>query len=160
MLRPLKEADVVPLTDIYNYYVANSEATFETEPLTPQQMRQRLFNPVEAGFPCLVEEEEDKVIGYGALHPFRPRFDYVAEATIYFAPDSLGRGHGAAMLARLIDEGRKLHRLNGIIACINARNEASRALVERFGFRQVGVYERVGRKFGQWLDDVDYELLF
>lgn len=159
MIRQLRETDIAPLTEIYNHYVRTSTATFETEPLTEGQMHLRLIEE-QGDYPCFVHEENGIVIGYGALHKFRPRFDHVAEATIYYAPEATARGFGAEMLARLIDEGRKMPMLNGIIACINATNTPSRRLAERFGFRMVGIYEKVGYKFGQWLDDVDYELLF
>ena len=35
----------------------------------------------------------------------------------------------------------------------------SRRLFESIGFRRVSHFEQVGRKFGRWLDVVDYELL-
>ena len=159
MIRPLRESDIVSLTEIYNHYVLHSAATFESAPLTVGQMRRRLLEPA-ATFPCLVVEESGVVGGYAALHSFRPRFDCVAEATMYLAPEFTSRGIGRLMLRRLIEAGRSIEGLNGIIACINAANVPSRQLVESFGFRQVAYYERVGRKFGQWLDDVDYQLLF
>ncbi len=159
MIRPLRESDIVSLTEIYNHYVLHSAATFESVPLTEGQMRRRLLEPA-ATFPCLVVEESGVVGGYAALHSFRPRFDCVAEATMYLAPEFTSRGVGRLMLRRLIEDGRSIEGLNGIIACINAANAPSRRLVESFGFRQVAFYERVGRKFGQWLDDVDYQLLF
>ena len=34
-----------------------------------------------------------------------------------------------------------------------------RRLFESIGFRRVSHFEQVGRKFGRWLDVVDYELL-
>lgn len=159
MIRPLRESDIVSLTEIYNHYVLHSAATFESAPLTVGQMRKRLLEPA-ATFPCLVVEESSIVGGYAALHPFRPRFDCVAEATMYLAPEFTSRGVGSLMLQQLIETARSIDGLNGIIACINAANTPSRRLVESFGFKQVAYYERVGRKFGQWLDDVDYQLLF
>lgn len=159
-IRTLRESDVAPLLDIYNYYVRTSTATFETVELTYEQMYSRLFTPA-AKFPCLVAESDDgEVMGYCALHPWRPRFDYVAEATMYLAPDAVSKGLGSEMLARIIAEGKALGSLNGIIACVNANNTASRRLVERAGFKQVGIYTKVAQKFGQWLDDVDYKLDF
>lgn len=159
MIRELKESDVSPLTEIYNYYVRTSTATFETEQLTEAQMHQRLFAPLHR-YPCLVIEEESRVLGYGALHPWRPRFDMVAEATMYLAPEILHKGYGSRMLAMLIERGRQIEGLNGIIACINANNSASKALLAAAGFRHAGRYENVAEKFGQSLTDEDYQLNF
>lgn len=49
--------------------------------------------------------------------------------------------------------------VHALVACITADNEPSRRLFESIGFRRVSHFEQVGRKFGRWLDVVDYELL-
>ena len=48
---------------------------------------------------------------------------------------------------------------HALVACITADNDPSRRLFESIGFRRVSHFEQVGRKFGRWLDVVDYELL-
>ena len=158
-IRPLQESDVTALAEIYNHYVRFSTSTFETVTLSDDEMHTRLFAPLSK-YPCLVAEVDGKVVGYCALHPWRPRFDQVAEVTMYLAPDSCGKKIGKAMLSEIIEAGRNIDGLNGIIACINADNKHSRALVENMGFVLSGHYHRVGRKFNQWLDDVDYQLSF
>lgn len=157
MIRPLREADVEPLRQIYNHYVRTSSATFETEELTVEMMRMRLFAPLQK-YPCLVLEEEGSVLGYCALHPYRPRFDLLAEATMYLAPEAVKSGHGSAMMERIIAEARRLP-LSGIIACINAENEASRHILARFGFSLVATYPNAAVKFGRTLTDQDYLLV-
>ncbi len=159
MIRPLKESDILPLTAIYNYYVRTSTATFETIELTEEQMRLRLLTSSKR-YPCIVAELNQKVVGYCAAHPWRPRFDNVAEVTMYIAPNECSKGLGAEMLTEIISLCKQKKGLNGLIACINADNNHSRALVEHFGFILAGHYCRVANKFGQWLDDVDYMLRF
>lgn len=156
MIRPLRESDVEPLRDIYNHYVRTSAATFETVELSPEQMHERLYAPLDK-FPCLVLEEQGRVLGYCALHPYRPRFDLLAEATMYLAPEAVKSGHGTAMMERIIAEARRLP-LTGIIACINGENIASQRILARFGFRLVGTYPNAARKFGRLLTDRDYLL--
>lgn len=156
MIRRLRESDVEPLRQIYNYYVRTSAATFETEEITYPLMRERLFMPLTK-FPCLVLEEDGLVLGYCALHPYRPRFDLLAEATMYLAPEAVKAGHGTAMMERIIAEGRALP-ISGIIACINSENEASKRILARFGFRLVGTYPDAAVKFGRRLTDCDYLL--
>lgn len=46
-----------------------------------------------------------------------------------------------------------------MIACITGDNEPSINFHERLGFTKVSCFNQVGRKFGRWLDVVDYELL-
>jgi len=59
---------------------------------------------------------------------------------------------------RLVAECRTTE-CHALVACITADNEPSRRLFESIGFRRVSHFEQVGRKFGRWLDVVDYELL-
>jgi phosphinothricin acetyltransferase len=46
-----------------------------------------------------------------------------------------------------------------LVSRIFPENEASRALVRKLGFREVGVYERHGKLDGQWRDVVIVERL-
>ena len=59
---------------------------------------------------------------------------------------------------RLVAECRTTE-CHALVACITADNDPSRRLFESIGFRRVSHFEQVGRKFGRWLDVVDYELL-
>lgn len=160
IIREFSRNDAEPLQQIYNHYVRTSTVTFETEELSVSQMFERLNGPVELGYPCVVAEDAGRVVGYCALHPWRPRFDHTAEATLYLAPDCCGAGLGYKMTERIIQLARMTNRLHAIIACINAENKASIKLVEKLGFEKVAHYRQVGRKFGMWLDDVEYELIF
>ena len=68
------------------------------------------------------------------------------------------RGIGRRLGERLVAECRTTE-CHALVACITADNEPSRRLFESIGFRRVSHFEQVGRKFGRWLDVVDYELL-
>lgn len=159
IIREFKESDIEPLRRIYNYYVRTSTATFETEEKTTTEMSERLQGPIAQGYPCIVAEEGGEIAGYCALHSWRPRFDHTAEATLYLAPEFCGVGLGKQMTEEIIRLGREREWLHAIIAAINADNTASIKLVESLGFKKVAHYEEVGRKFGQWLDDVEYEMM-
>lgn len=160
IIRQLIESDIEPLRAIYNYYVRTSTATFETEEVSAETMRRRLLDPIDASYPCIVAEEQGRVVGYCALHPWRPRFDTTAEATLYLAPEACGAGLGLRMTEAIVERAREVEWIHALIACINADNAPSRRLVEKVGFRQVAHFREVGRKFGGWLDDVEYELTF
>lgn len=155
-LRPLElPGDAAPLTEIYNHYVLHSTATFETVPLTVAQMTERL---AASYFALTAVDSDGRVVGYGALHAYRPRFDRVAEATCYLAPEAVGEGLGARILDLLVDAARRRGDLTGVIACINETNLPSRRLVESRGFRRVGRYPDVAVKFSAPLTDLDYLL--
>ncbi len=62
-----------------------------------------------------------------------------------------GKGFGRTLLPPLIEAARHLN-MHTIIAGIDAANDASMLLHQRFGFVEVAHFKQVGFKFGRWLD--------
>ena len=155
-IRAPKPEDAAAVAALYNHYVLHSTASFETEPLDAEQMRSRL----ESATARLVCEREGAIVGFGYTHDWKERAAYrhTQEVTVYVASDSTGLGIGRRLVERLVAECRTTE-CHALVACITADNEPSRRLFESIGFRRVSHFEQVGRKFGRWLDVVDYELL-
>lgn len=160
-VRPGVESDLDDLTDIYNHYVRETPITFDTAVFTPGERRPWLLSHPEDGPHRLMVArgtDSQAILGYATSSPFRPKPAYVTsvEVTIYLAPDAGGRGVGTllyqALFEALADED--VHRAYAGIA---QPNEASVRLHERFGFRHVGTYREVGRKFGRYWDVAWYE---
>lgn len=80
------------------------------------------------------------------------------ETTVYLSPAVVGRGIGTLLMKNLIEECR-LSEYKALIACITEGNSESMALHKKLGFKQVSFFEKVGFKFGRWLNVIDYELL-
>ncbi|HEY3482061.1 MAG TPA: GNAT family N-acetyltransferase [Streptomyces sp.] len=156
------EADLPALTDIYNHYIRETPITFDVSPFTPEQRRPWLLSHPEDGPHRLMVAHSATpiggILGYATSSAFRPKAAYgtSVETTIYLAPGAGGRGIGTllykALFEALADED--LHRA---YAGVTLPNEASVRLHERFGFRPVGVYEEVGRKFGAFHDVAWFE---
>lgn len=159
MIRKVRTNDVAAITTIYNGYIQNSTATFETEPITEEEMKQRIES-ISPHFPYLVDEENGVITGYCYAHPWKARtaYQYTLETTVYLAPEFIGKGIGRLLMERLIEESRSSG-FRALIACITAENESSCSFHERLGFEKVSHFVKVGEKFGRWLDVVDYELL-
>lgn len=157
-IRPVRAQDAGAIAEIYNEYIRNSTATFETEPLTAAEMRTRIAGIARA-FPYFVYEEEGRVLGYCYAHPWRSRAAYchTLETTIYLAPAQGGRGIGTRLMRTLLAACREAG-CHVLIACITRENQSSRAFHQKMGFRRVSHFEEVGRKFNRWLDIEDYEL--
>jgi phosphinothricin acetyltransferase len=158
-VRPGREADLQALTDLYNHYVRGTPITFDVEPLTLEQRRQWLLSHPEDGpHRLLVASQAGRVLGYATSSPFRPKAAYATsvEVTVYCAPDAGGRGIGTLLYASLFEAlaGEDVHRAYAGIAL---PNEASGRLHARFGFRPIGVYREVGRKFGRYWDVAWFE---
>lgn len=160
-VRPGGEGDLRALTDIYNHYVRETPITFDLEPLTVDQRRAWLLSHPEDGPHRLMvacEAGDGRVLGYATSSPFRPKAAYSTsvETSVYLAPDAGGRGVGTLLYSALFDalEGEDVHRAYAGIA---QPNEASERLHARFGFRPIGVFREVGRKFGSYWDVAWYE---
>ena len=103
--------------------------------------------------PWLIAEQNGEVIGYayGSPHRERAAYRWATDVTVYVSPDHHGRGVGRglyeALISQLADQGFQ-------VACagITLPNEGSVALHRALGFTEVGVYRRIGFKFGAWHD--------
>jgi phosphinothricin acetyltransferase len=160
------EADLAALTDIYNHYVRETSITFDTAVFLPEERRPWLLSHPEDGpHRLMVAQERDsgRVLGYATSSPFRPKAAYSTsvEVSVYCAPDTGGRGIGTllykALFEALEDEAAAHDNLHRAYAGIAQPNDASHRLHERFGFRHVGTYREVGRKFGRYWDVAWYE---
>lgn len=160
MLRRVELRDAKAITAIYNEYVLNSVTTFDTLPVREEDMRSRIAE-ITAYYPFFVyEAESGQIVGYCYAHPWkqRPAYSHTLETTIYLASEYVGKGIGKALMKALIEECQR-DGCHALIACITEGNEASDALHLSLGFKQVSHFEKVGLKFGRWLDVMDYELL-
>jgi len=108
---------------------------------------------VGAVFPFIVLEEDDEVLGYAYATRYRERAAYrwSTETSAYVAPEARRQGVGTllyqALLPALASKG-----LCNAYAGIALPNPASVALHVSVGFRSIGTFPAVGRKFGQWHD--------
>lgn len=155
------EADIGPLTAIYNHYVRETAVTFDTVPFTPRERLPWLRSHPEDGPHRLLVAQDvpsARILGYVTSSPFRakPAYSTSVEVSVYCAPDAAGRGVGTLLYEALFAalESEDVHRAYAGIA---QPNEASGRLHARFGFRYVGTYEEVGRKFGRYWDVAWYE---
>jgi phosphinothricin acetyltransferase len=101
----------------------------------------------------LVAEESGSVLGYAGTMRWRPKaaYDTTVETTIYCDPQAMGKGIGSRLYGALFEALREedIHRF---VAGYTVPNPASAALHARFGFRAVGIFPEVGRKFGRYWD--------
>ncbi|MFF6877052.1 MULTISPECIES: GNAT family N-acetyltransferase [unclassified Streptomyces] len=160
-VRPGVEGDLEALTALYNHYVHETPITFDTAIFTPEERRPWLLSHPEDGpHRLMVATEPDtrEILGYATSSPFRmkPAYATSVETTAYVAPGAGRRGVGTLLYTALFEalSGEDLHRAYAGIAL---PNEASARLHERFGFRHVGTYREVGRKFGRYWDVAWYE---
>ena len=160
-VRPGVEEDLDALTDIYNHYVRETPITFDTAVFTPEERRPWLLShPVDGPHRLMVATDADtqEILGYATSSPYRvkPAYGTSVEVTVYVAPHAGRRGIGT-LLYKALFEALAEEDLHRAYAGIAQPNEASTRLHERFGFRYVGTYREVGRKFGRYWDVAWYE---
>jgi phosphinothricin acetyltransferase len=159
MIRPVCPGDAVSIAGIYNYYIENSVITFEEIPLSVREMEERILK-ISAKYPWLVWEESGDVTGYAYVNTWKERaaYRYAAELTIYLNHGFRGKGMGRELLSRLLEEVRKTA-IHALVAGITLPNEASVALHEKFGFKQIASFNEIGFKLDKWLDVGYWELI-
>jgi phosphinothricin acetyltransferase len=103
-------------------------------------------------------DDQGRCLGYASSSRWRPKPSYITtvESSVYCHPDALGRGYGTALYTALFValEHEDVHT---IVAGVSLPNPASLSLHDRFGFRPVGVFHAVGRKFDKFWDVAWFE---
>jgi len=152
MIRHIETKDIPQICSIYNYYVLNTNASFETEPVSLVDMEKRVVE-FTRNYPWLVVEEQGSVLGFCYASKYRPRsaYRYTIEVTIYLDRHHLGQGIGKKLYQELFSQLKALG-IHSLIATIALPNENSQALHESFGFKQVAHFKDMGYKLDQWID--------
>lgn len=158
MIRNVRVTDAKVIADIYNYYVKETNITFEKECVSEEIMKTRI-EIVTSKYPWIVYEEHGQVIGYAYSSKWRERIAYsqTSETSVYLHKDARGKGIGKHLYEELLKRMKSAD-LKVAIGCITMPNEASVRLHENLGFLKVGIFHEVGYKFDQWLDVGFWEL--
>jgi L-amino acid N-acyltransferase YncA len=158
MIRPLTSADHDDASAIYNHYVVTSTATFQTEPLRPEEWAAESTGGDPGRHGAWAVADGGAFAGYLLVQPFKSRCAYrdTAEVTVYLAPEHTGRGLGPAALAHAEAHAANAG-LHALLAVVCAENDTSLRLFERAGYERVALLKEVGTKFGRRLDVVYLE---
>ena len=159
MIRRVVPADARAISSIYNYYVNNTDISFEEKPVSINEMEKRI-RETTAEYPWFVAEKEGSILGYAYTNKYRERsaYRYTAELTIYIKNGEEGKGLGAELMKRVIEETRKKN-IHTLISAIAIPNERSVTIHEKFGFKKVGHLKDVGFKLDRWIDVGYWELV-
>lgn len=154
-IRPATVADLPTIVSIYAHHVRTGTAGFEIDPPDLAEMTRRFQALQDAGMPYVVAEADDVLLGYAYAGPHRarPAYRHTVEDSIYLDGAAQGRGVGTVLLEALIREcqARGFKQMVAVVGG-GRENPGSAKLHARCGFREVGVLQAVGYKFGRWLD--------
>ena len=145
--------DAEAVAAIYAPIVLETTISFEWVPPTAEAFRERIVKTL-AKYPWLVAvDASDEVAGfvYASSHRDPPSYQWSVNTSVFIRDDCRGQGVGKALYAELF---RQLVTLGyyRAFAGVALPNPASVSLHESVGFKPLGVYEKVGFKFGAWRD--------
>lgn len=150
-------AHIAGIQGIYAHYVRHSLCTMEDVVPTVGEMHRRHEALRHEGLPWLVALDGTEVIGYAYAGKYRARAGYAGtlETSIYLDKGRQGHGVGRALLDALIHASMQFGARQMVAVIVGDEGTTgSVRLHERFGFQQVGVLTRVGRKFGRDVDTI------
>lgn len=152
------EIDAERVVAIYRPAVERSLASFEEIAPSAAEMAERMRSTLEL-LPWLVAEWTGRVVGYAyaGAHRTRAGYRWSVDVSVYVDAEYHGRGIGRALYDRLLEILRRLGYVN-VYAGVTLPNSASERLHEAIGMRRIGVYARIGYKFGAWHDVAWYGL--
>lgn len=154
LIRDAIPTDAESIKEIYNDAVLNTTAIWNDVTVDTANRVKWIQDRQAMGYPVLVAVNDvGQVIGYSSFGDWRAfdGFRRTVENSVYVHKDARGTGAGKALLATLIERARSIGK-HVIVAGIEAGNETSIALHQKFGFVQTAHMPEVGMKFGRWLD--------
>jgi phosphinothricin acetyltransferase len=155
-VRAAAPGDLPQLVAIYNHYVNESIATFDTEPTTVQSRIAWFETFTDAGpHRLLVAVHGVQVLGYASSAAYRahPAFARTVELSVYLDAERRAAGVGSALYRALLNELRA-QELHLAVAGIALPNDASVALHRKFGFTEVGVFAEYAIKHGTYISSM------
>ena len=165
VIRSAAAEDAEALLAVYAPYVRGTAITFEYEVPTVEEFRRRILGTAER-YPYFCLEAEGRVMGYAYASPFRSRkaYQWIAETSVYLAPDARKRGWGR-LLCQALEEACRAMGLVSLYACITVPREAEDPYVTddsalfhaHLGYRELARFPGSGSKFGRWYDTVIME---
>lgn len=150
MIREMTSLDSARVLEIYKQGMDTRNATFETEvPVWSDWDSKHLQHS------RFVYSENEKVLGWAALSAVsaRPAYKGVAEVSIYIASDFRAKGIGSQLMETVI-QSSEAHGIWTLNSSIFPENMATLKLHEKFGFRIIGVREKIARLDGKWRNTV------
>lgn len=141
--------DASQILDIYRPIVETTPISFETEIPTATEIQHR----IKTKQLWLVCEKDNLILGYtyAGLYRARKAYQWSVEVSVYVHHDYYKHRIGKALYTSLFALLR-LHGYINVYAGVTLPNVASVRLHESLRFTPIGIYEKVGYKFGTWHD--------
>jgi L-amino acid N-acyltransferase len=157
IIRKGNKNDLADILEIMNYYIGHTTYTFDLKPKTLEDLINWYDNAGE-DFPLYVAEENQKVVGYIYLSPYRSKEAYrrTVELSIYLSPQKIGKGIGKRLMDKILTEAERRN-YHVILSFITSENTESIAFHQKYNFTFVGELLEVGYKHNRWVNVSIYQ---
>ncbi|HZT13676.1 MAG TPA: GNAT family N-acetyltransferase [Candidatus Baltobacteraceae bacterium] len=151
-IRVARPEDAREIASIYAQYVSDTVVSLEERAPSEAEMRERIVRTLEFT-PWLVASLNGRVAGYAYAQRHRERAAYrwAVDVSVYVDPALHRRRIGTALyrelFAILARQG-----FRRVCAGLTYPNAGSEGLHRAMGFVPIGIYRRIGWKFGRWHD--------
>jgi phosphinothricin acetyltransferase len=157
-IRIARATDAASMLGIYTPFILNTGITQETELPSLENFQQRIISTLEER-PWLVCEMDGKMAGYAyaGKHRERKGYQWCTEPSVYIQQKFYRHGVANALYTALFN----ILKLQGYVnayAVITLPNDNSVAFHEKFGFRYLTTFKKIGYKLAQWHDVGWWEL--
>ena len=154
-IRDYQIQDCTAIIEIINDAILNSTALYDYNIRTLNTQEAIFEEKLQKGFPVIVAESNNEVVGFGYYSEFRFReaYKFTVEHSVYANKNCIGKGIGKLLLSKLIERAKKQN-LHTMIGVIDSENTNSIDFHKKFGFEEVGFIKESGFKFDRWLHSV------
>jgi phosphinothricin acetyltransferase len=154
-IRDYQIQDCKAIIEIINDAILNSTALYDYNIRTLNTQEAIFEEKLQKGFPVIVAESNNEVVGFGYYSEFRFReaYKFTVEHSVYANKNCIGKGIGKLLLNELIERAKKQN-LHTMIGVIDSENTNSIDFHKKFGFEEVGFIKESGFKFDRWLHSV------
>lgn len=120
-------------------FLSFDENSFEITPEREAKFIERFYN--NKNELMLVACDGDKIVGNGILEAERiPRYSHRKELSVTVLREYWGQGIGSELMRRLLDFAKQSAAVVSLV--VRSDNERAISLYRKFGFREVGKFEK------------------
>ena len=153
-------SDLPSIVDIYNQAIRSKAATGDMDEFNLEE-RINWFNKFDAdNYPIYVAEQNDKIVGYATLSPYRPGRDAmnkIAEISFFLDYSYRGLGIGSNLLEYVMSDCKRLGK-EILLAILLDINTESIHLLNKYKFQEWGRLPKVINFNGKICDHLIYGL--
>lgn len=158
-IRDIRRDDVSAAISMLNREILSGVNIFRIEPIDEAGEARWWRDRANGHYPAIgAWTAESRLIGWASLSKWSvyEAYDRTAEVSLWVEPAFQGCGCGKLLFEQIVERASRLQ-FGVLLSRIEASNQVSIHLHERFGFTKIGTMHRVGEKFGRLLDVVMLE---